>query len=52
MSKATVNKIEATAALTAAVAAALTAASQAGLSASEIMRAIEPLTETVAEDEG
>jgi hypothetical protein len=51
MSKATMSKIEATATLMASVAAAIKAAHEAGLSAADILRAIEPLTETVSEEE-
>lgn len=50
MSKTTMTKIDAVAALTAALAAAIRDAQAAGLSASEVIRAIEPLTETLAED--
>ena len=51
MSKTTLNKIEATAALTTALAAAISAARAAGLDATEISRAIETLTEIINADE-
>ena len=51
MSKQTASKIEATAALVSALATAIAAAKQAGLDASEISRAIEPITELLSNDE-
>jgi UDP-N-acetylmuramyl pentapeptide synthase len=51
MSKATLNKIEAAAALTSALAAAIAAAKAAGLETDEIVRAFEGMTEIMGTDE-
>ena len=51
MSKQTATKIDATAALSAALAAAINEAKAAGLSAVEIAKAIEPFAEILQADE-
>jgi len=51
MSKTTMTKLDATAALTAALTQAVTAAAKAGLSTDEINRAIEAVTEILSTDE-
>ncbi len=51
MSKQTMSKINATAALTVRLAEAIEAAKEGGLSAAEIVKAIEPITDVLNEDE-
>jgi hypothetical protein len=51
MSKATLTKIEASAAFTQALAQAIAEAKAAGLSAGDVLKAIEPITDHLANDE-
>ena len=51
MSKQTMTKIEATAALASAIAAAIAEAQKAGLSAGDVQRVLDPITELLGKDE-